>query len=663
MKAGDLPAAYFPATGAAAARHVFYVSPQGNDRWSGAAPLADAQRASGPFATLETARDSARKAGGPATIVMGGGDYYLASPVVFGPQDAGLAVLAKCGETPVLHGGPPVTKWSSQGGGRWVAPLRLPSGQSVGDLFVDGIVQDEARYPNAPDDNDPRKGWLFADKPDVDAWLGNIRFRFRPGDLPALKDAAGLVAHIVGGFLPGSQWGSDTLPVLSIDAGTRTIHTGGTAYFFSAEGSRYFLSGSRALLDAPREWWYDATAGQLSYMPATPSFTSAKIVAGVLPTFLRLEDADGMTISGLTFRDGAPQGSGKYGTDMRGFGAIRLEHSDGVRLVGNVIDNVGVGIHVSESENVLIAHNEIGHVAGDGIYIGTVYGKFGKSSGAKVLANHIHDIGRVYFESSGIWFHAADNVRIAGNLVEDTAQLGIAGGSIWESNDAIHNAVIEHNEVRNANRQTADGGAIKLMGTQADLQNSIIRANVVTGTRQLMNRADGTFWPTDYENTDEWPSPISWAIYTDLKASGVRIEGNVLCGNVAAIGINGGWNNVVTGNFIAQGSGAAFRLDDGTGRDWKPAWAKPNRIEDNTVSIGGGGLAAAVYAPGHGSAYGEFRQNRYSGDLGDRSFKIEPEIMPSGKYGSLADFQKEGGESGSILLPAQAADDAAKYCR
>ncbi|MGO8658324.1 right-handed parallel beta-helix repeat-containing protein, partial [Rhizobium ruizarguesonis] len=82
-----------------------------------------------------------------------------------------------------------------------------------------------------------------------------------------------------------------------------------------------------------------------------------------------------------------------------------------------------------------------------------------------------------------------------------------------------------------------DCGAIKMMGEQADPLNSTIRSNLVTGTGHLMNRVDGTFWPPGYENTSEWPSPISWAIYTDGKASGLRIEGNTLSGNVAAIGI------------------------------------------------------------------------------------------------------------------------------
>ncbi|NKL78436.1 right-handed parallel beta-helix repeat-containing protein [Rhizobium leguminosarum] len=643
-------------TGASAARAVFYVSPDGKDTWSGHLPKANSRRTDGPFASIERARDAARQKGGQNTIAMGNGDYYLAEPIVFDARDAGLIIAARCNETPVLHGGLIVHNWTAQADGRWKASLKLPAGRDVGDLFVSGARQTQARFPNAPLDGDPRKGWLFAAKctQDDDLWHGNTRFCFHAGDLPISKNAAGLVAHIVGGFHPGSQWGSDTLPVVSIDTANRAINTQGTGYFFTAEGSRYFLTGAAALLDAPGEWWYDRTKGQLDYIPTDRLPTSSTAVAGILPTFFRLDGADGMVVSGLQFRDGDPRGSGKFGTDTRSFGAIRLDHSDGVRLLGNSIDNVGVGIHVSESRDVLIAGNVIGDVAGNGIYVGTTYGSFGKSDGARILSNHIHDIGRVYFETAGIWFQAADSIRIAHNLVENTAQFGIAGGSLWGAQDAVHDAVIEHNEIRNANQQTADGGAIKLMGEQADLLNSSIRYNLVTGTGQLMNRADGTFWPFGYENINEWPTPISWAIYTDGKASGVRIEGNTLSDNISAIGINGGWSNLVTGNVITRGSGAAFRVDDGTGRGWRPPWASPNRIESNIVSIdSSNGLAAYVYAPDHGPGYVQFAHNRYTGNLNDKSFRIHPRIMPSGEFGSLQDLQKAGADTESVVAPSE----------
>ncbi|MBY5455923.1 right-handed parallel beta-helix repeat-containing protein (plasmid) [Rhizobium beringeri] len=638
------------------ARTIFYVSPDGRDTWSGLLPTSDDQGGDGPFASIEKARDAAREKGGTNIIALGKGDYYLTQPIVFDARDKGLILTERCNEAPILHGGQRVLDWTRQADGRWTAPLKLPPGEGVGDLFVNGIRQIRARFPNAPADGDPRKGWLFAAKcePAIDMREGNTRFCFHAGDLPAVDDTSGLVVDIVGGYQPGSQWGNDTLPVVSIDAARRTVHTKGTGYFFTAEGSRYFLTGAKALLDAPGEWWYDLAAGQLHYIPVDQSLPNSVVVAGILPTFFKLEGANGMVVSGLEIRDGAPEGSGKFYTETRGYGAIRIEHADGVKIVGNSIENVGVGVHVTESKDALIAGNVIANVAGNGVYVGTNYGTFGKSNGPRILSNHIHDIGKVYIETAGIWFQAADNVWIANNLIENTAQFGIAGGSLWGSNDAVYDAVIEHNVIHNANQQTADGGAIKMMGEQADPLNSIIRSNVVTGTGHLMNRVDGSFWPPGYENTSEWPSPISWAIYTDGKASGLRIEGNTLSGNVAAIGINGGWSNVVAGNVITHGSGAAFRVDDGTGRGWRPPWARPNRIEENVVSADSdSGIVAYVNTPDLGLGFVQFARNRYSGNLNNNSFRISPEIMRSGEFGSLRDLQKVGADTGSVVAPPE----------
>ncbi|MBN9433555.1 MAG: right-handed parallel beta-helix repeat-containing protein [Bosea sp.] len=631
------------------AANVVYVSPQGDDRWSGRKRLPTDDGADGPLKTIEAARDAVRAGGSPGRIILAGGDYFLAGPVTFDSRDAGLEIQGEAGSIPVLHGGLLLRDWRPEADGRWSAPL--PAGADVAAVFIDDTPQPLARFPDKPSSSDPREGWLFADAlpPGTDPWQANTQFRYRVGDVPELETIDGLVATIMGGFEPGSQWGNDTLPVTAIDRSARTIHTKGTAYFFTAEGSRYYLSGLQAFQDAPGEWWPDRLEGRIWLVPTDRPPDKARIVAGLLPTLIHIDGAEGMVISGLALRHGSPIGTGKFGTDTRGGGAIRIERSDHVRLLDNIIENVGVGIHVSESRDVVIAGNEIGPVAGNGIYVGTAYGSFGRSDGARIVSNHLHDIGEVYFESAGIVFQAADDVSIEDNLIENAAQFGILGGSIWGPQDAVHRAMITGNEVRNANRMTADGGAIKMMGMQADLQQSAIRSNRIIGTRQLMNRPDGSFWPTDYENVEEWPTPISWAIYTDGKASGIAIENNTLIDNVSAIGINGGWNNTVTGNVVSGGSGAAFRVDDGTGRGWKPDWAKPNRIEGNTVSLDGKTtLVASVYQPGNGPGYVSFADNRYCGGLGPRSFDLRPEVMRSRRYGSLQDLQATGMDVGSV---------------
>src|SRR5438093_529874 len=75
----------------------YFVSPLGDDRWSGTKADPSADRTDGPFATLARAQAAVRQAkpnakgGRPITVLMRGGRHQLADPVRFGPEDSGTA--------------------------------------------------------------------------------------------------------------------------------------------------------------------------------------------------------------------------------------------------------------------------------------------------------------------------------------------------------------------------------------------------------------------------------------------------------------------------------------------------------------------------------------------------------------------------------------------
>ena len=105
-----------------------YVSPTGNDSWSGRLAEANAERTDGPLATVVGARNRVRHRGqppayhnstwapqeqtGPVTVQLRGGVYPLAEPLSFGPDDsAGVTYSAYPGESPVLDGGQRLSGW------------------------------------------------------------------------------------------------------------------------------------------------------------------------------------------------------------------------------------------------------------------------------------------------------------------------------------------------------------------------------------------------------------------------------------------------------------------------------------------------------------------------------------------------------------------------
>ena len=89
----------------------FYVSPKGNDAWSGGLAKPNRAGTDGPFATLTRARDAVRtlKVSGPLSapvaVLLRGGRYYVTEPLQFGPEDSGtescpVTYAAYRGETP-----------------------------------------------------------------------------------------------------------------------------------------------------------------------------------------------------------------------------------------------------------------------------------------------------------------------------------------------------------------------------------------------------------------------------------------------------------------------------------------------------------------------------------------------------------------------------------
>ena len=159
---------------ASAGRVTYYVATHGNDRWSGTLADPNAARSDGPFATLVRARDAVRqfnKTGRrvPVDILIRGGTYYLAKPLVLTPDDSGtkdcpITYGAYRGEKPVLSGGRRITGWRRATGpmftttvpaarnGRWV----------FRQLRVGDRRQIRARYPNYDPARPYTGGWLFA---------------------------------------------------------------------------------------------------------------------------------------------------------------------------------------------------------------------------------------------------------------------------------------------------------------------------------------------------------------------------------------------------------------------------------------------------------------------------------------------------------------------
>ncbi|MDH7570219.1 MAG: hypothetical protein QHJ73_11615, partial [Armatimonadota bacterium] len=99
-----------------------YVAPAGNDAWTGRLSAPNNTQTDGPLATLEAARDAARRTGA-RRIVLLPGDYFLAKTLELDRRDNGLTIEASEAGKVVLYGGTRVTGWRPDGDRFWCADL------------------------------------------------------------------------------------------------------------------------------------------------------------------------------------------------------------------------------------------------------------------------------------------------------------------------------------------------------------------------------------------------------------------------------------------------------------------------------------------------------------------------------------------------------------
>ncbi len=328
-----------------AADPAIYVSPKGNDSWSGSLTAANADGTDGPLASLDAARLAVRKirAGGAGTIqvIIAGGRYELTQPVVFESEDSGVknaptVYTAAPGAKPVFSGGRQITGFTQRKDGLWEA--RVP-GVADGkwyfeQLWVNGHRATRARTPNTgylrmqsmvgvgynpvTGKTEDISKWAFAASDKDFARLSPLT----PQELADVQ------------VTTYSSWETAAHRIAALDAAQSTIKLSMNAIWPFSMGNvgapRYHLENYREALDAPGEWFLGRD-GILLYKPLSGEKPQSAIVyAPVATDFLVFAgDVDsGKTVEniqfkGLTFEHsqyllhfpGRKSDQGEYNTD------------------------------------------------------------------------------------------------------------------------------------------------------------------------------------------------------------------------------------------------------------------------------------------------------------------------------------------------------------
>jgi len=450
-----------------------------------------------PFATIQEAANVAQP--GDTVYIMGGVYHETVTPPKSGAAGAPITFEPYAGQSVTIDGADPVTGWSLYQGSTYSSPQPWDLGEGNNQVFIDGTMVNEARWPNTPADivatgsstapaNISTPVWATAKSVSVtlsnSAALSTVTIYNTSLTQPA-GTWVGSIAHIA----TGAEWVDQAGTITASAPGSITVsYHQETSYQVPQAGNRFYIVGNFKALDSAGEWYRDPASGKLYlWDPSGDSAANHTIEAKARDYGFDLSGVSNTDVMNIKlFACTINTNASSSNNVLNGIGAQYVSQSIGI--TADTLDPWGAqyhphttGIILNGTGNIL-ENSVVAFSSGDGVFVG--------GSGNTVKNTVIHDVDYEAGDEAGITT-LGSNETILGNTIYNAGRSGIVCRYTYDS-------VISHNVIHTVGLQMTDLGAIYTWGT--DGAGTEISYNVVYGIHTGGFGAAGVYLDNSSQN-------------------------------------------------------------------------------------------------------------------------------------------------------------------
>lgn len=490
-------------------------------------------------------------------IHLSEGTYFLNQPIIVRPEDNGTSIVAD-GKA-VISGGVKIVNWKKEGK-YYVADVPEFNGRPLEfrQLWVNGKKAVRAR--------------------DVADFNNMFRIRSLDKAKETIYVPAAAVRKIVNAkhaeMVIHEMWCIANLRIKSVkiagDSAAVTFHQPESHIHFmhpwpspmvtsNGRNSAFYLTNAKELLDTPGEWYLDARAQKVYYIPQNgENMKTAEVIVPAVETLMQVEGTpdnpvkdvtfEGITFSHATWMRPSVSGHAPLQAGMFMIEAYKLRPKQ-VRPNGDhKLDNQGwvgrpaAAVSLNSAENVSFSRCTFEHIASTGLdyhlYIkggnverctfkdiggnGILAGSFGPEAheahlpydpadrriictGLNITNNLIEDVTNEDWGCVGIGAGFVKGIKICNNEIREVSYTGISMGWGWNRQVcSMSDNLVKGNLIHHYAKHMYDTAGIYTLGAQP---HSFVEENVVRDIYSPSYAHDPNHW--FYLYTDEGSSFIT----------------------------------------------------------------------------------------------------------------------------------------------------------